>query len=94
MEINERIRELRETKNMSRKAFGEVLGVSGDVINNIEGNRLKRPEQKEPLYKLICEKFNVNEKWLRTGEGNMFLPATNEEADYVSELLDDFDNPL
>ena len=94
MEIHERIRELRESKEMSRKAFGEVLGVSGDVINNIESNRLKRPEQKEPLYKLICEKFNVNEKWLRTGEGNMFLPAINEEADYVSELLEDVENPL
>ena len=94
MEIHERMRMLREEEDMSRKTFGEVLGVSGDVINNIESNRLKRPEQKEPLYKLICEKFNVSEKWLRTGEGQMFLPDVDEEAAYVGQLLSDEDNPL
>ena len=93
MEIHERIRQLREEKGMSRKMFGEVLGVSGDVINNIESNRLKRPEQKEPLYKLICEKFNVSEKWLQTGDGEMFLPELDEEAIFVSQLLNE-DNPL
>ena len=45
MEIHERIRFVRDDKNLSRKAFGEILGVSGDVINNIESNRLKKPEQ-------------------------------------------------
>ena len=94
MEIHERIRELRERKELSRKAFGEILGVSGDVINNIEGNRLKRPEQKEPLYKLICEKFNINEKWLRTGEGNMELPQPDEEMSYIKSLLNDTENPF
>ena len=94
MEIHERIRFLREEKGLSRKTFGEILGVSGDVINNIESNRLKRPEQKEPLYKLICEKFNVSEKWLQTGEGEMFLPELDEEAAFVSQLLSGDENPL
>ena len=87
MEIHERIRFVRDDKNLSRKAFGEILGVSGDVINNIESNRLKKPEQKDPIYKLICEKFNVNEKWLKEGEEPMYLPIEDEEAAYVSDLL-------
>lgn len=94
MDIHERIRTIREEKGLSRKAFGEILGVSGDVINNIESNRLKRPEQKKPIYKLICEKFDINEKWLRTGEGEMFLPVEDDIAEYVSELLEDEDNPF
>lgn len=77
MEIHERIREFRESQKLSRDAFGERIGVSRDVIANIELNRLARPEQKEPLYKLICKEFHLNEKWLMTGEGEPF----NEEAE-------------
>ena len=49
---------------------------------------------KERTIKDICRIFNVNDKWMDTGEGNMFLPAISEEADYVSELLESVDNPL
>lgn len=78
LEIYERIRLLRKDKlKMSQERFGHQLGVKRDVINNIENNRLKNPEQKEPLYKLICKEFNVNEEWLQTGIGgddNIFIP--------------------
>ena len=80
---------LRNELKMSRRAFGEALGVSGDVINNIENNRLKQPEQKEPIYKLICKEFNVNKTWLKTGEGEMFVQSLEEDefAKYISEIL-------
>lgn len=72
MELYERIKYLRKNVlNMSQEKFGLELGVNRDVINNIERNRLKNPEQKEPLYQLICSKFGISEKWLRTGEGEM-----------------------
>ena len=46
MEIYERIRELRKKHlKMSMEAFGKRLGVSLDVISNIEKNRLAKPEQ-------------------------------------------------
>ena len=89
MEIHERIQHVRKSLDLSRRAFGEKLGVSGDVINNIENNRLKRPDQKEPIYRLICKKFNVSEEWLRTGTGDMFLkiPEEDETAALVYDLL-------
>lgn len=77
--MNERIRLLREALGMSRAAFGESLGVSGDVINNIERGRLNKPEQKLSLIKLMCKEFNVNEEWMQTGEGEMFLQQTQDE---------------
>lgn len=91
MEFFERISILRKELKLSQDKFGEKLGVSRDVINNIEHNRLSRPEQKEPLYRLICQEFNVNEHWLRTGEGDMFLelPPEDEVAAAVSEVLED-----
>lgn len=92
MKISDRIKELRKSLKLSQEEFGHVLGVSRDVIGNIEYDRLKRPEQKEPIYKLICQKFNVSEIWLRTGDGEMFLPDEDEEAAYVSDLLEELDN--
>ena len=74
MEIYERIRELRKAHlHLSQTEFGERLGVSRSVINNIELNALARPDQKLSLYKLICSKFNVNEEWLLNGVEPMFV---------------------
>ena len=72
MEIYDRIRELRKKHlKMSMEVFGKHLGVNRDVINNIENNRLAKPEQKLSLYKLICKEFNISEDWLLNGTGNM-----------------------
>lgn len=82
METFERIRELRKNRlKMSQTAFGECLGVNRDVINNIENNRLSRPEQKLSLYKLICSEFNVNEEWLLNGTGAMFVESDTFSLD-------------
>ena len=52
MNLSERIKYIREDMEMSRAAFGETLGVSGDVINNMERGRV---EIKEYMLKLICK---------------------------------------
>lgn len=85
METYERVKELRKNfLKMSQTAFGERLGVSRDVIKNIELNALAKPEQKLSLLKLICKEFNVSEDWLLNGTGEMFA---NDEAEY-STLID------
>lgn len=74
MELHERIKELRKNYlHMSQTDFGERLGVSRSVINNIERNVLARPDQKLSLMKLICSEFNVNEEWLLNGTEPMFV---------------------
>lgn len=81
MEMYERIRELRKKElGLTQEEFGKALGVSRSVIKNIELNVLARPEQKEPLIKLICKEFDINEKWLRTGDGDMYRKLSREEA--------------
>ena len=90
--MNDRIKELRKALGLSQEDFAKKLGLkSRGKIANIEFGKI---EVDNDFASLICKQFNVNEKWLRTGEGNMFLPAINEEADYVSELLEDVENPL
>lgn len=68
--IGERIRSIREEHHMSRRKFGKVLGTSENAIVNIEYDRLKRPDQKEPIYKLICKEFGINMEWLMYGTGD------------------------
>ena len=89
MELYERIREVRKYLEMSQEEFGNKLGVSRDVIKNIELDRLKKPEQKEPLLKLICKEFGVNENWLRFGDGEMFQPHSTDEklAGFMGALM-------
>lgn len=89
LNIGERIEILRKDLSMSRRVFGERLGVSESVIVNIEYDRLKRPDQKESLYKLICKEFNVNEEWLRTGNDEMFIQLTRDQliTDFAADLI-------
>jgi transcriptional regulator with XRE-family HTH domain len=78
MELYERLKYLRkDVLNLSMNKFGEKIGVSRDVINNIEGNRLARPEQKLSLMKLIAKTFGVREEWLLYGDEPMFAEDAN-----------------
>lgn len=74
--------ELLEDKKLTRKVFGDTIGVSEDVIKNIEYNRV---EIKNHMIKLICQTFNVNENWLRNGVGDIFN-EDNEDAS-INELI-------
>ncbi len=89
--INERIREVREYLKLSRNDFGERLGLSGDSINNLERGRVVI---KDFIIKLISQEFNVDENWLRTGEGSMFTLELDEDTVLVEQLLNEYDNPL
>ena len=71
--VEERIRELRKSLKLSQSAFGEKLGVSRDVINNLEQGRVAPSDL---IINMICAKFGVNEDWLRSGDGEMFTPMT------------------
>ena len=71
---------------MSQAAFGSKLGVNRDVINNIENNRLAKPEQKLSLIKLMCREFSVNEEWLLNGTEPMIAqPETFSLDQYLKE---------
>ena len=59
----------------SQTAFGEEIGVSRDVINNLEQGRVTPSDL---IINMICAKFGVDEHWLRTGEGEMF-PQKSED---------------
>ncbi|GHU60513.1 hypothetical protein AGMMS49975_29580 [Clostridia bacterium] len=85
MDLHERIRYLRKEilGISSQELFGEQLGVNRDIVKNIELGNLKKPEQKEPLLRLICATFGVRYEWLKNGIGEP-LEVNNESI--FSEL--------
>ena len=80
-----RIKTIRETLNLSQREFGEKLGVSRDVISNIEHGRV---QPKELFLNHICKLYNINETWLKTGIGTIF--KTQEEINKLDETLNLF----
>lgn len=79
--MNERIRELRKSLNLTMKKFGQRIGISEGAVSNIEkGNR----NVTEQMFKSVCREFNVNEEWLRNGTGSMFVqPDTFSLDEFV-----------
>jgi len=73
--------------------FGSRIGLTRSAISKIESGSSNPSEQ---TILSICREFNVNEEWLRTGEGEMFkeLTGNDEIATYVYGLLTDTENPF
>lgn len=65
----DRIKAIRNALNLSQREFGERLGVSRDVISNIEYGRV---QPKELFLQHICQLYHINRKWLDSGKGEMF----------------------
>ncbi|OUO29751.1 hypothetical protein B5F87_03970 [Eubacterium sp. An3] len=96
--MNKRLRELREKTGRTQEEWAKIMGLSRSGVTSIESGQRNVTDKHIKLLTVepIDGKY-INEKWLRTGEGEMFLPVLEEDemALYVSELLEDEgDNPL
>lgn len=91
--INERVKTLRKHLNLTMERFGERLGVRKTAISLIESGRNNLTDQ---MFLAICREFNVNEEWLRNGEGEMFTTSKGEYIDQVVKKynLDDLDRSI
>ena len=87
--LKERIRELRKALKLTQVEFGEKIGVKGNTVTNYETG-LRNPT--DAVLLSICREFNVNEMWLRTGEGDMFQIPDDEDAALISEVLENPDD--
>lgn len=93
--INDRIKLIRKHPKISltQEAFGERIGLKKSSLSLIE-NGINNVTQQTILS--ICREFNVNENWLKYGEGDMFITLTHDEevAMYVQDMLDDTDDEI
>lgn len=83
--MNERIKILRKTLHLTQDEFAKRIG---SVQNTITGYESGRRTPSNPVVSSICKEFNVNEEWLRTGEGEMFIPQSDDEkiAAFIGDI--------
>lgn len=67
--INQRIKKLRKELKLTQNGFSGVITISSGQLACIE---TEKRAVNDRTIKLICDSFNVNDNWLRTGEGPMF----------------------
>ena len=87
MEIHERIKYLRkDILKLTQQELSDSLKISRSNMGNIEIGRIAVTDR---VICDICEKFNINEEWLRTGNGNMYIELSKEEyiAAFISSIL-------
>ncbi len=74
--MNERIRKLRRELDLTQQEFADRIGIKRGGVANYEIGRNKPIDS---VISLICREFNVNEEWLRTGEGDMFVQQSIDD---------------
>ena len=85
METYERLRILRKALGITMAEFAKAMGISQSGLSSIE-SRTRKVSEKH--IRLICMAFpQVSEKWLRYGDGEMFVPNDNDYIDTVCEHL-------
>lgn len=82
--MNERIKELRKALGLTLEEFGSRIGMGKSSVSKIEKGLNGTTDQ---TIRSICREFNVNETWLRTGDGDMF---DQDQPSILSRLADEY----
>lgn len=91
MNMKDRIKLIREgadeKKKLSQQEFANSLGLSRNMIAQVEmGTRILSDRS----IKDICRIYNVNEEWLKNGNGEMYKPRSDNEiiAKFVNDVME------
>ena len=84
--MKERIKQLRNSLGFTQQKFADRLGLKRQTIAAYEIGNI---EPSDSTLLLICKEFNVNENWLRTGEGEPTIKRTRRQeiGNFASEVM-------
>lgn len=84
--MNERMKKTRADAKLSMRAFAERIGVTSSSVAKLESGENNPSEQ---TIRAICKEFNVNRRWLETGEGDPYVPAEPSDAlaEEIAEIM-------
>ena len=82
--MDKRIKKLRKTLDLTQQAFADKLGIRQNTIAKYETGR---GTPTTSVISLMVREFNVNEEWLRTGKGEMFIKISRDKK--ISDFIDD-----
>lgn len=83
--MNTRIKELRKVLNLTQDKFAKSINISRSNLSAIENGTINITDRN---VKMICSVHDVNENWIRTGEGEMF--DFSNEDDELDMLIGSF----
>lgn len=88
--MNKRLKEVRKALGLTQQEFADTIGSKRNTIAKYE---TETNVPSTAVISLICSKFNVNEEWLRTGKGEMFIELSKSEeiAAFMGDVLTDDD---
>ena len=89
--MNERLKKLRKTLDLTQQEFANKIGIAR---GNIGAYEVGKNAPSDAVISLICKQFNVEENWLRTGEGEMFIKQTRDEqiASFIGTIQSNEDD--
>lgn len=84
--MNERLKELRKSLNLTQQAFADRIGIAR---GNIGAYEVGKNAPSDAVISLICKEFNVNEEWMRYGTGDMFVHLNRQQkiAQFSADLF-------
>ena len=74
--MNERLKKLRKSLDLTQQAFADRIGISR---GNIAAYEVGKNAISDAVISLICREFDINEDWLRDGTGEMKRTLTRDE---------------
>lgn len=86
-EIAARFTAIRKEIGAKQKDLSKVLGISRGMISLLESGSAKLTERN---IKAVCKAYNINENWLKTGQGPMYTAPSSQsllENDEETELI-------
>lgn len=85
--IHARIKQIRTTVGLSQVKFAERIAISSSYLAEIELNNKVASER---IIRLLVSEFNVDDCWLRTGEGEMFNIGMDAKLSQINSLFNSF----
>lgn len=84
--MTERLKTVRKALHLTQQDMADRLGLKRNTIATYE---IGKAQPSDRTIADICREFNINEAWLRTGEGAMCQPVTRDQAitDFMADIL-------
>lgn len=86
--MKDRIKKIRKELDLTQQKFADIIGVKRNTVGQWECGINAITDQ---VITSICREFNVSENWLRTGQGDMFIPRSRNQiiTDFAGDLINE-----
>lgn len=86
--MKDRIKKIRKEFDLTQQEFADRIGIAR---GNVGAYEVGKNAPSDAVISLICREFNVNEDWLKTGQGEMFIPRTRNQiiTDFAGDLINE-----